>query len=70
VRHVDYLVERVGIEKVGFGSDFDGARVPKEIGDVSGLPNLLAALRGHGYDEVALKKLAYENWIRVLRETW
>ena len=70
VRHVDYLVERVGIEKVGFGSDFDGARVPKEIGDVSGLPNLLAALRGHGYDEVALKKLAHENWIRVLRETW
>lgn len=70
VRHVDYLVERAGIERVGFGSDFDGAKVPKEIGDVSGLPNLLTALRGHGYDDEALKKLAHGNWIRVLRKTW
>ena len=70
VRHVDYLVERVGIERVGFGSDFDGAKVPREIGDVSGLPNLLAALRGHGYEGAELKKLAHENWVRVLRKTW
>ena len=70
VRHVDYLVERVGIERVGFGSDFDGAKVPMEIGDVSGLPKFLTALKEHGYDEAALKKLAHGNWIRVLRKTW
>jgi membrane dipeptidase len=70
VRHVDYLVERVGVDRVGFGSDFDGAKVPKAIGDVSGLPNLLAALRDGGYDEAQLKKLAHGNWIRVLRATW
>ena len=69
VRHVDYLVERVGIDRVGFGSDFDGAKVPKELGDVSELPKLLAALRAAGYDETALEKLAHENWIRVLRAT-
>jgi membrane dipeptidase len=70
VRHVDYLVERVGIDRVGFGSDFDGAKVPKELSDVSGLPELLAALRAGGYDEAALNKLAHRNWIRVLRATW
>jgi len=70
VRHVDYLVERVGIERVGFGSDFDGAKMPREIGDASGLPKLLAALYDRGYDEAALRKLAHENWIRVLRATW
>jgi membrane dipeptidase len=70
VRHVDYLVERVGIDRVGWGSDFDGAKVPKELGDVSGLPKLLAALRAGGYDEAALKKLANGNWIRVLGTTW
>ena len=70
VRHVDYLVERVGIDRVGFGSDFDGAKVPKGIGDVSGLPNLLAALRAAGYDEAALNKLTHGNWVRVLRATW
>jgi membrane dipeptidase len=70
VRHVDYLVERVGIDGVGFGSDFDGAKVPKELGDVSGLPRLLAALRNGGYDDTALEKLAHGNWVRVLRTTW
>ena len=70
VRHVDYLVERIGLERVGFGSDFDGAEVPRGIGDASGLPNLLAALRARGYDDAALKGLAHENWVRVLREVW
>ncbi len=70
VRHVDYLVNRLGVEGVGFGSDFDGAKVPREIADATGLPKLLSALRERGYSEGALEKLAYENWLRVLRETW
>jgi membrane dipeptidase len=70
VRHVDYLVEGIGPGRVGFGSDFDGAEVPRGIGDASGLPRLLAALRARGYDHAALKRLAHENWIRVLREVW
>lgn len=70
VRHVDYLVERLGIDRVGFGSDFDGASVPSELGDVAGLPRLMAALRNSGYDEPSLRKLAHENWVRVLRKTW
>jgi membrane dipeptidase len=70
VRHIDYLVERIGLERVGFGSDFDGARIPQDIGDVTGLPRLLERLQEHGYDMPALQKLAYENWWRVLRQTW
>lgn len=70
VRHVDYLVERLGIERVGFGSDFDGAGVPRAIRDVTGLPRVLDTLRLHGYDESSLRKLAHENWLRVLRKTW
>ncbi len=70
VRQVDYLVQRLGIERVGFGSDFDGATMPRAIGDAAGLPRLMAALRAHGYDDDALRKLAHENWLRVLRATW
>lgn len=70
VRHVDYLVEHLGIDCVGLGTDFDGATIPKEIGDVTGLPKLITALREHGYDDAALRKLAYENWVRVLEITW
>jgi membrane dipeptidase len=70
VRQIDYLVERLGIDRVGFGSDFDGVPVSREIGDVAGLPRLMSALRDRGYDDPALRKLAQENWIRVLQKTW
>jgi len=63
-------VKVAGINHVGLGSDFDGATIPREIGDVAGLPKLLNALRQHGYDDASLHKLAHENWLRVLRKTW
>jgi|SRR5579875_1265220 membrane dipeptidase len=70
VDHIDYLVEQVGIDCIALGTDFDGTRVPLEIGDVTGLPRLIQVLRERGYDEEALHKLAYQNWIRVLNKTW
>ncbi|HEX9058465.1 MAG TPA: dipeptidase [Ktedonobacterales bacterium] len=70
VRHVDYIANRIGIDRVAFGSDFDGATMPRELGDVAGLPTLVTALRAAGYDDAALRKIAYENWLRVLRKTW
>jgi membrane dipeptidase len=70
VEHIDYLVERLGIERVGLGSDFDGALIPAEIGNAAGLPRLIDALRGAGYDDESLRKLAHENWVRVLKKTW
>ncbi len=70
IRHMDHLIEHVGVDGVGFGSDFDGATIPAEIGDVRGLPRLVDAMRRHGYDEATLRKLCYENWINVLERTW
>lgn len=70
IEHINYLVERLGIDRVGLGSDFDGATMPKEIRDVAGLPNLIGALQEAGYDDEAMRKLTHENWIRVLRKTW
>lgn len=70
VRHFDHLVERLGEDRVGLGSDFDGALVPETIGDLSGLPNLIAAFREHGVDDDLLRKITHANWLRVLRKTW
>jgi len=70
VRHLDYLLDKLGEERVAFGSDFDGINVPDEIGDVTGLPRLLCALRAAGYDERLIARLRYENWLRVLDKTW
>ncbi len=70
VRHVDYLSERMGIDHVAFGSDFDGAVVSDELGGVTGFPKLIDALRDAGYDDDAVDKVAHGNWLRVLDETW
>jgi membrane dipeptidase len=70
VKHVDYIVNRIGIDHVGFGSDFDGTNMPAELGDAAGLQKLVQALRTGGYDEQAVEKIAYRNWLRVLKSTW
>jgi membrane dipeptidase len=70
LRHLDHLIGRLGEGGVGFGSDFDGATVPRGIGDAAGLPRLIEALRGHGYDEALLTRLCHGNWLRVLRAVW
>ena len=70
VEHFTYLVEKMGVDHVGFGADMDGARIPAEVGDVAGLPRVLDALRAAGFDEPSLRKLAHENWLRVLGDTW
>lgn len=70
VRHVAYIAERIGVDHVGFGSDFDGAVVPAELGGAAGLPKLVDALRTAGFDDDAVAKVTHENWLRVLRETW
>lgn len=70
IRHIDHLIEHVGTEGVGLGSDFDGAQIPAEIGDVRGLPRLVEAMRRHGYDDETMRKICSENWISVLERTW
>lgn len=70
VDHVDHVVDRIGVEHVAFGSDFDGATLSAELGDVTGLPRLVEALRERGYGDGGLTQLAHANWLRVLRDTW
>lgn len=70
LRHLDHMMGILGEDHAGFGSDFDGAAVPEAIGDVAGLPVLVAAMRAHGYGEVLIRKLCHENWLAVLQRTW
>lgn len=70
LRHLDHLIEHLGEDGVGLGSDFDGAQVPGAITDAAGLPALRTAMRAHGYDEALMLKLCHENWMRVLDRTW
>ncbi|HEU0164143.1 MAG TPA: dipeptidase [Thermomicrobiales bacterium] len=68
--HIDYLVDKLGIDRVALGSDFDGATMPAELKDAAGLPKLIDTLRARGYDDESLRKIGYRNWVRVLELTW
>jgi len=68
--HARYVAERIGPRHVALGSDFDGATVPAELGDVAGLPKLLEALREAGFGEDELEAICWRNWRRVLDAWW
>lgn len=69
VKHCDHLINIMGEDHVAFGSDFDGISPPEALGDVSGLPRLLAVFRDSSYDQRMLEKLTWGNWLRVLQHT-
>lgn len=70
LRHLDHMITLAGEDCVGFGSDFDGARIPAAIGDAAGLPNLVIAMEAAGYGAALIGKITSGNWLRVLHETW
>ncbi len=65
--HIDHVVSLVGIDHVGFGSDFDGVgdSLPTGLKDVSMFPNLIAELLKRGYSEEDIEKICYKNVFRV-----
>jgi membrane dipeptidase len=65
--HIDHVVNLVGIDHVGIGSDFDGIEVtPEGMDDISMMPVLFEELKDRGYSDSDLEKLAGENFFRVL----
>ncbi len=69
LHHLDYLIDKLGEDRVGFGSDFDGAVVPEAIGTAAGLPQLRQAMNDHGYDTALQEKICFGNWLSVLSRT-
>jgi membrane dipeptidase len=66
---IDHVVKLVGVDHVGFGSDFDGVeQLPEGLEDVSGYPNLIYELLKRGYNEQDLKKICGENFLRTWTE--
>ena len=70
LRHLDHLIEHLGEDRVGFGSDYDGAVVPEALTSSAQLPELRHAMARHGYNDALMAKLCHENWLRVLEKTW
>jgi membrane dipeptidase len=68
--HLDHIFKHVGEDAVGFGSDFDGAKIPSGIGNAAGLQNLVEVMRKRGFGGPLIEKICFGNWLRVLGQTW
>jgi membrane dipeptidase len=67
--HIDYIRDRIGIDYIGIGGDYDGIPLlPDGLEDVSTYPDLFAELLIRGYSEDDLKKIAGLNILRVMRD--
>jgi membrane dipeptidase len=70
VRHARHVAERIGVEHVALGSDFDGTEVPDDLGDVTGVPRLLDEFAKHAFSESEIEAIAWGNWRRTLARCW
>lgn len=69
--HIDRIIDLAGIDSVGFGSDFDGYRYGAEdLDDCTAWPRIVNLLRQRGYSETELRKICWENWVRVFSATF
>jgi membrane dipeptidase len=69
VDHINHIVNLVGPDHVGLGSDFDGIGTPPAgLEDASKVPNITRELVRRDYEEEDIKKILGGNNLRVLRE--
>jgi len=68
--HIDHVVELIGIDYVGIGSDYDGVgdSLPTGLKDVSSYPNLVQGLMDRGYSDKDIKKILSGNMLRVWQQ--
>jgi membrane dipeptidase len=69
-RHVRHIADRIGVDHVALGSDFDGTEVPDALGDVTGIPALLEELSTAGFTPAEIDQIAWSNWRRTLAACW
>ena len=69
IKHISYIVNLVGIDYVGLGSDFDGVEImPTGLEDVTKLPFLTKKLIEHGYTIREVRKILGGNFKRIFKE--
>lgn len=68
VDHIEYIVKLASIDHVGLGSDFDGAVMPYDLRDSSGIYKITEELARRGYSERDIKKIIGLNMLRVIKE--
>lgn len=68
IQHIEYVINLVGIDYVGIGSDFDGIyQPPKQLDDVTDYSKITKVLVEKGYSKKDIDKILGGNLLRVLK---
>jgi membrane dipeptidase len=71
ISHIRYIANKVGIQHVGLGSDFDGiAMTPKGLENATKMSEIPILLKEDGFSEKDIDKVLGENFLRVLKKNW
>ncbi|MEN6670322.1 dipeptidase [Psychrobacter sp. B38] len=70
VDHLEYLIDHLGEDHVGFGSDFDGCLLPDELSDISQISMLIERMQQRHFSDALIEKVTSKNWFRVLGKIW
>jgi membrane dipeptidase len=68
VDHIDHVVQVIGIDYVGIGSDFDGGGGVEGCKTVAEMKNITIELLRRGYPKSDIKKIWSGNFMRVFRK--
>ena len=69
-RHLEHMVEVMGIEHVALGSDFDGVTaLPTDLNHPGEVVHLVERMQRAGWREPDVARVLGGNWLRVLRQT-
>ncbi len=66
VEHIEYLLQRIGPDHVGIGSDFDGCTTPPDLANAAHYPLLTETLLSCGHSESTVRGVLGENFLRVI----
>lgn len=67
IRHLFRMIDALGIDHVGIGSDLPAGVAATEMPNFSRHPEIAAALRDRGLNQEEVEKVCSGNWLRVLR---
>jgi membrane dipeptidase len=71
VREFDRIVELIGAEHAGLGTDFFGFRdAPQDVQHIGQLGVLTEKLVARGYDDAAIQGMLGGNYLRVFEQVW
>ena len=69
LRHIEYVAALVGVDIIGFGADFDGIeKTPIDIKGPQHYDKIINALLQLNYSENNVRKIAFENYNRLINE--